>query len=97
MDVGDVAAEATDRHNALQALASLPEADRELLPLIAWHGLGARGAEQLLDSTTATLTVPPNRARRQREKPVETAPVSQTASAPPVEAPHLTHHEGAPA
>ncbi|MGI5133659.1 MULTISPECIES: RNA polymerase sigma factor [unclassified Streptomyces] len=97
MDVGDVAAEVTDRHNALQALASLPEADRELLTLIAWHGLSAREAAQVLDCTTATLTVRLYRARRRLEKALETAPVSQTASAPPVEAPHPTHHEGAPA
>lgn len=96
-DVGDIAAEVTDRHNALQALASLPEADRELLALIAWHGLSAKEAAQVLDCTTATLTVRLYRARRRLEKALETAPLSETASTPPVEASYPTHHEGAPA
>ncbi|MET8951128.1 sigma factor-like helix-turn-helix DNA-binding protein [Streptomyces sp. NPDC004393] len=56
-EAGDVAVEVTDRHSALQALASLPEADRELLTLIAWQGLSAKAAAQVLDCTTATLTV----------------------------------------
>lgn len=96
-DVGDIASEVTDRHDALQALASLPEADRELLTLIAWHGLSAREAAQVLGCTTATLTVRLYRARRRLEKALETASASRTASASPVEAPHPTRHEGAPA
>ncbi|MFC9079946.1 RNA polymerase sigma factor [Streptomyces sp. NPDC057062] len=96
-DVGDIAAEVTDRHNALHALASLPEADRELLTLIAWHGLSAREAAQVLGCTTATLTVRLYRARRRLEKALETASASRTASTSPVEAPHTTRHEGAPA
>ncbi|MET8642242.1 sigma-70 family RNA polymerase sigma factor [Streptomyces sp. NPDC004074] len=96
-DVGDIAAEVTDRHNALHALASLPEADRELLTLIAWHGLSAREAAQVLGCTTATLAVRLYRARRRLEKALEAAPASRAASTPPVEAPHPTRHEGAPA
>ncbi|MFE0632569.1 RNA polymerase sigma factor [Streptomyces sp. NPDC058864] len=96
-DSGDVAAEVTGRHDALQALAGLPEADRELLTLIAWHGLSAKEAAQVLDCTTATLTVRLYRARRRLEKALEAAPAAQPASAPPAENPYPAHREGAPA
>ncbi|MBW8800321.1 MAG: sigma-70 family RNA polymerase sigma factor [Streptomyces sp.] len=96
--VGDVAAVVTDRHIALQALASLPETDRELLTLIAWHGLNAKAAARVLDCTTATLTVRLYRARRRLEKALETAQASEAASAAsPETASFPTHHQGAPA
>ncbi|WP_431961536.1 RNA polymerase sigma factor [Actinacidiphila sp. bgisy160] len=96
-DAGDVAAEVTERHNALQALAGLPEGDRELLTLIAWHGLSAKEAAQVLDCTTATLTVRLYRARRRLERAMESSPAAEPPSAPPAKAPHPTHREGAPA
>lgn len=40
----DVAMGVSDREAALQALASLSPADRELLTLIAWHGLAPKQA-----------------------------------------------------
>jgi RNA polymerase sigma-70 factor (ECF subfamily) len=70
-DAGDVAADVTDREAALQALASLSDADRELLTLIAWHGLSAKQAARVLGCTTATLTVRLHRARRRLEKALE--------------------------
>lgn len=103
---GDVATEVTGRHDALQALAALPEADRELLTLIAWHGLSAKEAAQVLDCTTATLTVRLYRARRRLERALEAAPAAEPESAPPAarsatapaaKAPYPTHREGAPA
>ncbi|MEU7484467.1 RNA polymerase sigma factor [Streptomyces sp. NPDC042319] len=42
--VGDVAADVTERAAALQALVRLSTDDRELLTLVAWHGLGPREA-----------------------------------------------------
>nr|WP_237497612.1 sigma-70 family RNA polymerase sigma factor [Streptomyces sp. SID8377] len=99
-DTADVAAEVAGRHDALQALAGLPEADRELLTLIAWHGLSAKEAAQVLDCTTATLTVRLYRARRRLEKALEAAPAvpePEPASAPPAETPYRSHREGAPA
>ncbi|MFE2543089.1 RNA polymerase sigma factor [Actinacidiphila glaucinigra] len=100
-DAADIAAEVAGRHDALQALAGLPEADRELLTLIAWHGLSAREAAQVLDCTTATLTVRLYRARRRLEKALEAAPAAapepEPASAPPAETPYPSHREGAPA
>lgn len=96
-DAGDVSAEVTGRHEALQALAGLPEGDRELLTLIAWHGLSAKEAAQVLGCTTATLTVRLYRARRRLEKALEAAPAAEPASAPPAETPFPTHREGASA
>jgi RNA polymerase sigma-70 factor (ECF subfamily) len=92
-ETGDVAADVTERDAALQALASLSEADRELLTLIAWHGLSARQAARVLGCTTATLTVRLHRARRRLEKaldpahpapPAPAASVRNTHSAAPV-------------
>ncbi|MGW0798051.1 RNA polymerase sigma factor [Streptomyces sp. NPDC002692] len=95
--VSDVAAVVADRHTALEALASLPEADRELLTLIAWHGLSPKEAARVLDCTTATLTVRLYRARRRLEKALDTAQAAETASAASPEAAIPPHHQGAPA
>ncbi|GGM18159.1 hypothetical protein GCM10010129_72980 [Streptomyces fumigatiscleroticus] len=95
--VGDIAAEVTDRHVALQALASLSEADREVLTLIAWHGLEAKEAARVLGCTSATLTVRLYRARRRLEKALETAQASEAAPPQAVEATIPTRHQGAPA
>ncbi|WP_406432214.1 sigma-70 family RNA polymerase sigma factor [Streptomyces sp. NBC_01589] len=81
-DVGDVAAVVTERQAALQALASLPDADRELMTLIAWHGLSAKHAARVLGCTTATLTVRLYRARRRLEKALETSSVLDRAPVP---------------
>lgn len=62
--VGDVAERVADRAAALQALAELPDADRELLTLLAWHGLTNAEAAQVLGCSTATLLVRLHRARR---------------------------------
>ncbi|MFJ2394645.1 RNA polymerase sigma factor [Streptomyces sp. NPDC087843] len=82
-DAGDdVAAVVTEREAALQALASLSDADRELLTLIAWHGLSARQAAQVLGCTTATLTVRLYRARRRLENSLEPSAVLGDAPVP---------------
>ncbi|MEU0075540.1 sigma-70 family RNA polymerase sigma factor [Streptomyces sp. NPDC006332] len=86
-DVGDVAADVTDRDAALQALASLSEADRELLTLIAWHGLSAKQAARVLGCTTATLTVRLHRARRRLEKALEPTYPADPADPAPVQKP----------
>ncbi|MFJ9736647.1 RNA polymerase sigma factor [Streptomyces sp. NPDC101166] len=80
-DVGDVAADVTDRDAALQALASLSDADRELLTLIAWHGLSAKHAARVLGCTTATLTVRLHRARRRLERALEPTHTADTTPA----------------
>jgi RNA polymerase sigma-70 factor (ECF subfamily) len=86
-DVGDVAADVTDREAALQALASLSDADRELLTLIAWHGLSPKQAARVLGCTIATLTVRLHRARRRLEKALEAVSPAETASVAPAQAP----------
>jgi RNA polymerase sigma-70 factor (ECF subfamily) len=47
-----------------QALACLPERDREALLLIAWDGLDHRTAAQVMGCSTGSLTVRLHRARR---------------------------------
>jgi RNA polymerase sigma factor (sigma-70 family) len=46
------------------ALASLSDSDQEVLTLVAWHGLPAAEAAQVLGCTTATFLVRLHRARR---------------------------------
>jgi RNA polymerase sigma-70 factor (ECF subfamily) len=55
------------------ALASLSEADQEVLTLIAWHGLGAAEAAQVLGCTTAAFFVRLHRARRRLQAALSTA------------------------
>ena len=76
---GDVAADVTEREAALQALAGLSEADRELLTLISWQGLNTKQAARVLGCTTATLTVRLHRARRRLEKALEASPAGVDA------------------
>lgn len=62
--VGDIAADVAERASVLRALASLPDADRELLTLLAWQGLSQRDAAKVLGCSTATVAVRLHRARR---------------------------------
>jgi RNA polymerase sigma-70 factor (ECF subfamily) len=64
----DVADEVTERTAVLAALATLPEADRELLTLVAWHGLKPGEAAQVVGCSTATYFVRLHRARRRLER-----------------------------
>lgn len=64
----DVAEQVCDRQTALRALASLTEPDRELLTLVAWHGLSPREAAQVVGCSTATYFVRLHRARRRLER-----------------------------
>ncbi|MEK8171531.1 sigma factor-like helix-turn-helix DNA-binding protein [Streptomyces sp. M19] len=72
-EVGDVAADVTERTVALQALAGLSDTDRELLTLVAWHGLGPRQAARVLGCSTATFSVRLHRARRRLERALDSA------------------------
>jgi RNA polymerase sigma-70 factor, ECF subfamily len=60
----DVAEHVTDRAAVLLALAALGDADREILTLIAWHGLAARDAARVVGCSTATFFVRLHRARK---------------------------------
>ena len=63
----DIADQVSERHAVLRALASLPEADRELLTLSAWHGLSPRDAASVAGCSVATYFVRLHRARRRLE------------------------------
>ncbi|NEA47206.1 sigma-70 family RNA polymerase sigma factor [Streptomyces sp. SID10815] len=75
-ETADVATGVADREAALQALASLSAADRELLTLIAWHGLSPKEAARVLGCATATLTVRLHRARRRLERAMDAVPAA---------------------
>jgi RNA polymerase sigma-70 factor, ECF subfamily len=64
----DVADEVSERISVLTALAALPEADRELLTLVAWHGLTPGEAARLMGCSTAAYFVRLHRARRRLER-----------------------------
>lgn len=77
----DVADAVSERLSVLTALAALPEADRELLTLVAWHGLKPNEAARVVGCSTATYFVRLHRARRRLERamadpPERTEPVS---------------------
>jgi len=63
-DERDVADGITERAAVLAALARLADDDRELLTLVAWHGLTPREAAKVVGCSTATYSVRLHRARR---------------------------------
>ena len=77
----DVADGVTERAAVLAALGRLGEQDRELLTLVAWHGLAAREAARVVGCSTAAYFVRLHRARRRLE---------QAMSPPPGAARHAT-------
>lgn len=79
----DVAEEVSGRIAALTALATLPEADREVLLLIAWHGLAPGEAARVLRCSTATYFMRLHRARRRLRRAM-TAPEGAVPSLPAV-------------
>lgn len=62
--VADVADGVTERAAMLAALTRLSDDDRELLTLMAWHGLSAREAARVVGCSTATFFVRLHRARK---------------------------------
>jgi RNA polymerase sigma-70 factor, ECF subfamily len=59
----DVAESVVNRAHALTALASLSDSDRELLMLVAWHGLSPRQAASVLGCSRPAFFVRLHRAR----------------------------------
>lgn len=55
-----------------EALGRLSSADQEVLTLIAWHGLSAAEASQVLGCSTATFFVRLHRARRRLRRALST-------------------------
>jgi RNA polymerase sigma-70 factor, ECF subfamily len=65
---GDIAEQITERSAVLAALAELSDSDRELLTLVAWHGLAANEAAGVVGCSTAAYFVRLHRARRRLER-----------------------------
>jgi RNA polymerase sigma-70 factor (ECF subfamily) len=66
----DVAESVVERAVVLRALASLSEGDRELLTLVAWHGLSSRDASRVLGCSRPAFFVRLHRARGRLEDAV---------------------------
>lgn len=64
LDVGHEQSEVSEPTPVLEALQTLPEADRELLLLVAWDGLTTSEAAQVLGCTAVAARVRLHRARR---------------------------------
>ncbi|MEV6930681.1 RNA polymerase sigma factor [Dactylosporangium sp. NPDC051485] len=71
---GDIADGVADKAAVLAALARLGEDDRELLTLVAWHGLAAREAARVVGCSTATYFVRLHRARKRLEEAMRARP-----------------------
>ncbi|HTJ39434.1 MAG TPA: sigma-70 family RNA polymerase sigma factor [Dactylosporangium sp.] len=68
----DVADGIAERAATLAALSALSDSDRELLTLLAWHGLSARDAARVVGCSTATFFVRLHRARKRLGHALET-------------------------
>jgi RNA polymerase sigma-70 factor (ECF subfamily) len=72
----DPAVSLADRDEARAAFMKLGERDREALRLVAWDGLSAAEAADVLGVTRLTFTVRLHRARRRLERVLASAPHS---------------------
>jgi len=64
-----------DRDEVLAAFAALRERDREALRLVAWDGLDAAEAAEILGVTRLAVAVRLHRARRRLENALEPEPL----------------------
>ncbi|MEV4803658.1 RNA polymerase sigma factor [Nonomuraea sp. NPDC049421] len=71
---GDVAEQVTERLGVLRALAALHEDDREILVLVAWHGLSPKEAARVVGCSPAAYRVRLHRARKRLKQAMETEP-----------------------
>ncbi|WP_346433595.1 RNA polymerase sigma factor [Nonomuraea composti] len=70
---GDVADQVTERMGVLRALAALHEDDREILVLVAWHGLRPKEAAKVIGCSSAAYRVRLHRARKRLRQAMEAA------------------------
>jgi RNA polymerase sigma-70 factor, ECF subfamily len=68
----DIADGVAERAVVLAALARLSDADRELLTLVAWHGLAPKRAAQVVGCSTATYFMRLHRARKRLQDAMTT-------------------------
>lgn len=81
LTAGDVAESVTERAAVLRGLAALSDGDRELLTLVAWHGLRAVDAAKVVGCSTAAFFVRLHRARRRLERAMAAKPGAITGTA----------------
>lgn len=74
----NVADDVAERDLALSALASLSDEDRELLTLVAWHGLTTREAARVVGCSAPTCSVRLHRARKRLERALAGTPATST-------------------
>ncbi|MFI6926633.1 RNA polymerase sigma factor [Nonomuraea spiralis] len=74
----DVAEQVTERMGVLRALAALNEDDREVLMLVAWHGLSPKEGARVVGCSTATFRVRLHRARKRLAHAMESPEPSRT-------------------
>jgi RNA polymerase sigma-70 factor, ECF subfamily len=67
----DVAIKVIDRAANLRGLAALSDADREILTLVAWHGLAPGEAASVVGCTSAAFFVRLHRARKRLAKAID--------------------------
>jgi RNA polymerase sigma factor (sigma-70 family) len=69
----DTGEHVTERAAALEALASLPERDAEVLTLVTWHGLDPREAAAVLGCSPRAFTAALHRARKRLARALRAA------------------------
>ncbi|MGW2108329.1 RNA polymerase sigma factor [Streptomyces sp. NPDC001948] len=77
----DIAEEVSERNALLNALATLPEDDRELLILSGWQGLTPAQAAAVVGCSPITLRVRLHRARRRLTQAASVSPPPEEAAA----------------
>ncbi|WP_312888280.1 RNA polymerase sigma factor [Nonomuraea rhodomycinica] len=87
---GDVADEVTERLGLLRALAALPEDDREILVLVAWHGLSPKEAARVVGCSSAAYRVRLHRARKRLRQAMAGEPADGSRRGEPAQ-PSLSH------
>ena len=95
----DIADQVTERHAVLAALAELSAPDRDLLTLVAWHGLTPAAAARVMGCSTAAYFVRLHRARRRLERALRGRLSARPAPAAPPPAavrPEAAAHPAAP-
>jgi len=85
----DVADAVVERAAVLRALAALSDADREVLTLVAWHGLTPSDAASVLGCSRPAFAVRLHRARRRLERALRDAGEAPAAGRRPETPPLL--------
>jgi RNA polymerase sigma-70 factor (ECF subfamily) len=75
----DVGESVVERVQVLQAMSRLSSGDREVLTLVAWHGLSAAAAAKVIGTSKATYFVKLHRARRRLEQALSDGPVARSS------------------